>query len=52
MKKNIASCGITGSDWKRIFILFLFGWLAVNVVQAVFTEMMSDDSYYSLYGEN
>lgn len=31
--------------------LLLF-WLGINFIQSVFTEIMSDEAYYFLYGEN
>jgi hypothetical protein len=52
MRKNITICGIIGSDWKRALYLFLIVWVGVNFIQAVFTEVMSDEAYYFLYGEN
>ena len=39
-------------NWKHLFVIFLILWVATNIVQAIFTEMMSDEAYYSLYGEN
>jgi 4-amino-4-deoxy-L-arabinose transferase-like glycosyltransferase len=41
-----------GFDWKRLLYLFLAVWAGVNLVQAIFTEVMSDEAYYFLYGEN
>ena len=39
-------------DWKRLFGFFLIVWLLINFLQVVFTEVMHDESYYYLYGEN
>lgn len=52
MKKDISICGIIGFDWKRLLYLFLIIWVGVNLIQAIFTEVMSDEAYYFLYGEN
>ncbi|MDR1918799.1 MAG: glycosyltransferase family 39 protein [Tannerellaceae bacterium] len=52
MKRNINICGINGFDWKGVFALFLLLWLCINLGQSVFTEMMSDEAYYYMYGEH
>jgi len=39
-------------NWKHIFILFMFVWVIMNILQVIFTEMMSDEAYYLMYGEN
>ena len=39
-------------NWQHLFIFFLILWVGMNVFQALFTEMMSDEAYYLLYGEN
>jgi hypothetical protein len=52
MKRNINICGINGFNRKWIFALFLLLWLCVNLVQSVFTEILSDEAYYYMYGEN
>jgi hypothetical protein len=52
MKRDSSICAAITSDWKRVFILFLLFWLVINVIQSIFTEMMSDEAYYFLYGEN
>ena len=38
--------------WKHLFVFFLLLWAGMNIFQAIFTEMMSDEAYYSMYGEN
>lgn len=43
---------ITQLNWKKLFLLTLFIWVSFNVIQSVFMEIMSDEAYYSLYGEN
>ena len=32
--------------------MLLFLWLACNVIQSVFMEVMSDEAYYAIYGEH
>lgn len=39
-------------DWQKCFIFFLIIWLIVNLLQAIFTEVMSDEAYYFLYGQH
>ena len=39
-------------DWKKLFALLLVLWLGMNLFQAVFTEIMKDETYYFLYGQN
>jgi len=39
-------------DWQKCFIFFLILWLIVNLLQAIFTEVMSDEAYYFLYGQH
>ncbi len=43
---------IVKQNWKRFFGFFLLMWLSVNIVQALLTEIMPDEAYYFLYGEN
>ncbi|MDR1747361.1 MAG: glycosyltransferase family 39 protein [Tannerella sp.] len=43
--KNIAG-------WKALSIVFLLIWIGLNFLSAELTEIMSDEAYYSLYGEN
>jgi len=40
------------NNYLPLFAIFLFGWLCVNMLQAIFTEIHSDEAYYFLYGEN
>jgi 4-amino-4-deoxy-L-arabinose transferase-like glycosyltransferase len=49
---NAHKIGVTTWSWKKMFLLFLLMWFAVNLIQSIFTEMMSDESYYFIYGEN
>jgi hypothetical protein len=51
MKKHINIYGINGFKWERVFMLFLFAWLCVNILQSIFTEVLSDETYYYMYGE-
>lgn len=37
---------------KKTFLLLLAIWLVINLLQAIFTGMSSDESYYSLWGKN
>lgn len=37
---------------KKTFFLILAIWLVINLIQAFFTGMSSDESYYSLWGKN
>ncbi len=39
-------------NYRSIFILFLALWFLVNLVQAVYTEILSDEAYYGLFGRN
>ena len=39
-------------DWKLLFLLLLILWVGLNFLQAIFTEIHSDEAYYFLYGEN
>jgi len=52
MKNQRYTNGLFALNWQKCFILFLTLWLIINFVQAVFTEVMSDEAYYFLYGEN
>jgi len=40
------------SNYSLLFALLLAGWVCLNLLQAVFTEVHSDEAYYYLYGEN
>lgn len=40
----------TGNQ-KKLFYTLLLVWLIVNILQAVFTEILSDEAYYGLYGK-
>jgi len=39
-------------SWKTVFLFLLFAWIGLNFLQAVFTEVISDEAYYLLYGEH
>jgi len=39
-------------NWKQLFVFFLISWIGLNFLQAIFTEAISDETYYYLYGEN
>ena len=43
---------IVKKDWKPLFLFFLIVWTGLNFLQAIFTEPISDETYYFLYGEN
>lgn len=34
---------------RTIFIIILFVWFLVNLIQAIYTEILSDEAYYGLY---
>ncbi len=38
-------------NYKKTFILFLLIWLFINLIQAVLTEVLSDEAYYGLFGK-
>jgi len=40
------------NNYLLLFTLLLIGWMCLNFIQAIFTEVISDESYYFLYGEN
>ena len=37
---------------KNTFLILLAVWFVVNLLQAVFMEMMSDEAYYGLFGRH
>jgi hypothetical protein len=37
---------------KRFFLYFLTAWILLNFAQSVSTEILSDEAYYFVYGEN
>ena len=39
-------------NYKILLFRILFIWFLVNLIQAAFTEVLSDEAYYSLYGKN
>jgi len=40
------------SNYFLLFVFLLIGWMCLNLLQAIFTEIHSDEAYYFLYGEN
>jgi len=42
---------ISETNWKKFFIILLTIWFGVNLLQAIFTEIMDDEAYYALFGE-
>ncbi len=38
-------------NYKKAFLLFLLLWFIINLIQALFTEVMSDEAYYALFGK-
>lgn len=40
------------NNYILLFVLLLTGWICLNFIQAVSTEVISDEAYYFLYGEN
>ena len=46
------SAGENKYTGKKAFVLILAIWLVINLLQAIFTGMSSDESYYSLWGKN
>lgn len=39
-------------NFKRIFLILLVIWFLVNLCQAIFMEILSDEAYYGLYAAN
>jgi len=37
-------------SYKKTFLFFLLLWFLINLVQAIFTEVISDEAYYGMYG--
>ena len=40
------------NNYILLFLFLLIGWMCLNLIQAVFTEVINDEAYYYLYGEN
>ncbi len=38
-------------DYKKVFIALLAVWFIINLLQAIFTEIFSDEAYYYMYGK-
>jgi len=43
---------IIEKDWKQFFLSLLIAWICLNFLQSFFTEIINDEAYYFLYGEN
>jgi hypothetical protein len=39
-------------NYKILFFIMLLAWFLVNLIQAAYTEILSDEAYYALYGKN
>ena len=37
-------------NYKRTFLLLLIIWFIINLIQAIFTDVLSDEAYYALFG--
>jgi hypothetical protein len=42
---------MTIRDHKKIFFSLIAVWFVVNILQSIFTEVISDEAYYFLYGK-
>ena len=40
------------NNHSLLFVILLIGWMCLNLLQSIFTEIHSDEAYYLLYGEN
>lgn len=38
-------------DFKKTFLILLIVWFLINLVQALFMEVIGDEAYYGLYGK-
>jgi len=38
-------------SYKRIFLILLAVWFTINLIQALFMEILGDEAYYKLYSE-
>ncbi len=47
---NITARIVSKPDYRIIFILLLILWFFINLIQAIFTEVLSDEAYYGLFG--
>jgi hypothetical protein len=39
------------SNYKKLFLLLIAAWFVVNMIQALFTEVLSDEAYYGLFSK-
>ena len=37
-------------NYKKTFLLLLLIWFIINLIQAIFTDVLSDEAYYALFG--
>jgi len=49
---DLQAGGLKTGNYRKAFLLFLIIWFIINLIQAVFTEVMSDEAYYGLFGKN
>lgn len=42
---------VIGGDYKKTFAILMLIWFIINLIQAVFTEVLSDEAYYGLFGK-
>lgn len=43
---------LTQYNWKHLFIILLSGFAALDICQAIFTEVLNDEAYYWLWGQH
>ena len=39
-------------DYRILFVTLVMVWMGLNFIQSLFMEVMSDEAYYYLYGQN
>lgn len=39
-------------NFRKTFLILLAAWFSINIIQAFFMEIMSDEAYYGLYAAN
>ena len=40
------------NNWCLLFLVLIIGWIILNFLQSIFSEIHNDEAYYFLYGEN
>ncbi len=40
------------TGYKKAFVSFLFVWFLINLIQALVMDVISDEAYYALFGQN